>query len=307
MNLPPLPEAPVYWPFDAGPFRLKLGLKPLDLADWIQIDRAYPDELAQKRRLLNERHDDVFLAADEAQPASREILDLIVAHLPRRFPEYFTADNGILLNRLTGESWPLHETAADAPQPLELAARLVQEDLCLMQPNEQGVYRLTAACVCFPSRWRLAEKFLRHAADIHRPVAFYDAHLGSAVDKLLQSLSVERPVWRLNWNVHETDALFQPTGMGVGQRDPTIAPDNAGARLWLRVERQTLRRLPATQAALFTIRTYLRPLGELAEHPAAAAELAAAIRQMPPATFDYKSLPVFADAALAWLDRVCGR
>lgn len=306
MNLPPLPAAPTYWPFDAGPFRLKLGVRPLDLDDWIQIDRAYPDEMALKRQLLGQRHREVFVAQPAAHAACQETLDALAAHLARRFPDYFSAANGQLHNRLTDETWRLTgaQPHDSLPHPLELAARLVQEDLCLMQPDEQGVYRLTAACVCFPSRWRLAEKFLGAATDIHRPVAHYDEHIGPAVDRLFDALAVDRPVWRFNWNLHESDALFQPTGMGVQDRDPTITADNAGDRLWLRIERQTLRRLPTAHALLFTIRTYLRPLSDLMAHRHAAAELAAALRQMPVETYRYKSLPVFADAALQWLDHM---
>lgn len=306
VNLPPLPPAPIYWPFDAGPFRLKLGVKPLDLADWILLDEAYPAELAEKRRLLAECRGDVLVAAATAHAACQELLAVLSAHLCQRFPDCFAVVGDQLHNRLTAESWPMADAALpneNALHPLEQAARLVQEDLCLMQPDDHGVYRLTAACVAFPSRWRLIEKFLRSAAQIHDPVAFYAEQIGAAVDRLLDAVTVERPVWRLNWNLHDSDALFQPAGMGQSGRDDSITIDNAAARLWLRVERQTLRRLPSTQAVLFTIRTFLQPLAHLTGHPTAAAELAAAIRQMPPATFQYKSLPVFADAALAWLDR----
>jgi hypothetical protein len=54
---------------------------------------------------------------------------------------------------------------------------------------------------------------------------------------------------------------------------------------------------------LFGIRTYVRPLSDLSHRPADCARLAEAIRALPDETFRYKSLPVFADAALAWLDR----
>ena len=45
--------------------------------------------------------------------------------------------------------------AARALHPLELAGRLVQEDLCVMQAapedaEDAGEYRLTAAALCFP-------------------------------------------------------------------------------------------------------------------------------------------------------------
>ena len=43
--------------------------------------------------------------------------------------------------------------------------------------------------------------------------------------------------------------------------------DNAGQRLHLRVERQTLLRLPKSNAVLFTIRTYMNPLSTFEGRP----------------------------------------
>lgn len=49
----------------------------------------------------------------------------------------------------------------------------------------------------------------------------------------------------------------------------------------LRVERQTLRRLPKTGAIVFTIRVYLTPLEELVNEPDVPGRLASAIRSWP--------------------------
>ncbi|MDX1541478.1 MAG: hypothetical protein R3349_08755, partial [Geminicoccaceae bacterium] len=56
-------------PFLDGPFRLQMGLRALDMADW--LDRS-PDALGQmpyRRRLLADRADEVVLALDESRPA----------------------------------------------------------------------------------------------------------------------------------------------------------------------------------------------------------------------------------------------
>jgi hypothetical protein len=81
-----------------------------------------------------------------------------------------------------------------------------------------------------------------------------------------------------------------------------IAAAEAGARLHLRVERQTLRRLPETGAVVFTIRTHVTRLDRAIRNRASAAELAAAVRAMPEATAQYKQIAPIAPALLAWLD-----
>ena len=51
--------------------------------------------------------------------------------------------------------------------------------------------------------------------------------------------------------------------------------------VWLRTERQTLRRLPRTGAIVFTIRVYLTPLEQLVREPDVPGRMASAIRSWP--------------------------
>ncbi|KAK9837548.1 hypothetical protein WJX84_001345 [Apatococcus fuscideae] len=85
-----------------------------------------------------------------------------------------------------------------------------------------------------------------------------------------------------------------------------VTAENAGERLIIRSERETLTRLPKTHAILSTIRTYRRPLSELQADPEQAARLAAAIRALPPDVQDYKGLKAVGQAALDYLDALKG-
>jgi hypothetical protein len=80
-----------------------------------------------------------------------------------------------------------------------------------------------------------------------------------------------------------------------------------GKRVWLRVERQTLRRLPRTGAVLFTIRIHQERLAVLADDPEAAGALAASIRSMDEAFETYKGLAQVRDATLAFADAIATR
>ncbi len=295
----PFPSPPDYAPFKAGPFRLSMGLMPLEIKDWIEPDAQCVAELKEKELLLAERHAEVFAALPEAAPGSAEALALLVEHLPSRFPELYKKSGERLDNLATGQQWQIHTTPL---HPLDLAGRLVQEDLCLMQRQAHSqVYRLVGASLCFPTRWRLADKIGKPLNTIHAPIPGYAAQLAPTMDKFFDRLKVERPVWRLNWALMDDPTLFQPTRNR--QKHTDITPENAGDRIWLRIERQTLRRLPHTRDILFTIRVYVRPLAQLAAQPDRAAQLAAALRALPPGMRRYKNLTPFLDASLAWLDR----
>jgi len=69
----------------------------------------------------------------------------------------------------------------------------------------------------------------------------------------------------------------------------------------LRIERQTLRRLPKTGAIVFTIRVYLTPLEELVKEPDVPGRLASAIRSWPEDVARYKARPVY-ESILEYLD-----
>lgn len=299
---PFFPPTPDYVPFRAGPFRLAMGLQPLDLQDWIEPDERMIDELLEKERLLRERHHEVFAVLPEAYAGSAEVLALLVEHLPQRFPTLYRRDGSVFHNLATQQRWDLSRSDL---HPLDLAGRLVQEDVCLMQREPRAeVYRLVGASVCFPTRWRIAEKMGKPLGAIHQPVPGYEEQLAATVDRYFARLKVEKPVWRTNWSILDDPTLFQPTGHGRREYNPDITPHNAGEKLWFRMERQTLRRLPRTQDIVFTIRVYVRPLSELARRPDRAATLAAAVRALPEPMRLYKSLPPFLDALLAWLDNV---
>jgi len=296
-----LPQVRDYVAYEPGPFHLSMGLFPLNLAEWIEVDELLPAELAEKRRLLTERHSEVFAALPEANPGAQETLELLAEHLPAHFPQVYQSNGSCLINRATEEVWNL---AKSKLHPLELAGRLVQEDLCLMgRDPATGLYRLTGACLCFPTRWNLLEKLGQPLDAIHAPVPRYGTELESPMNRLFDRLKENKSIWRLNWSVLDDPALFQPAGHGKTEYTTTVTAENAGEQLWLRMERQTLRRLPASQDILFTIRIYNHPFSALANQPERAARLAAALRGLDTEMQIYKSLLPVINAAVTWLER----
>lgn len=293
----PLPAEALHLPFGPGPYRMSMDLTTVPEAAWFEIDTLYPAEMAEKQRLLAERRVEVFAAEPGSEAARAETLEVVAGALAAHHPGWFERDGAVLRNRLTGEAW---DVAAPALDPLELAGRLVQEDLCLIQVSPDGAPLLTAAILCFPSRWRLSEKIGKPLAAVHGPVPLYADRLARPVDRFMRHVKAGHVACRLNWSLPDDPALFQPTGKWRTGAQPEITAANAGEKVFLRVERQTLRRLPATGAVLFGIRVHVYPLTRVAHH---AADLAAAVRALPHEIMHYKSLLPFREALLAWLDK----
>ena len=226
---------------DPGVSWLRMGTRQLGERPWLIHDQHRVDELALKHQLCTERHDEVFAASEDASEPSAAVLELVLEAL---------AAAGVG-----------HPPAITDLHPLDAAGRLIQEDLCLLRRDVAG-WVLAAASLCFPSRWRLADKMGRPLAGVHQPVTGYDTELGSRVDSLFDALT-DQIVWRRNWFIHPDANLFQPDRPAGG--DPTIPAERCMGELVVRSERQTLRALPTPGWVLFTIRTQQASLGQFLE------------------------------------------
>ena len=266
-----------------GPPWLSMGLGRADEASWLVVDDERDEQLALRTQLLAERHAEVFAARPGTEAAGTEVLDLVAGWLARNAPQVVAA--------------PTEGTVA--VHPLEAAGRLVQEDLVVMVPRDGG-YHLDAACLCFPSHWRLADKFEGSAASIHGPVPGYADDLEVRVDRYLDRLRPGSLSARRNWSVHDGPDLFAP----VPPPARPIGREDVPTGLWLRSERQTLRRLPDTGAVLFTIRVQQARFGVLAHRPEAAGRLAARIRAQPDDLTAMNGIDPNRAEVLAWLDDV---
>jgi dimethylamine monooxygenase subunit A len=289
----------IYLPFESGPYRMAMGLFSVPEDEWFELDERYISEMSARRRLLATHHADVFAALPQSDDARGETLAEMARSLAANRPQWFALEGPLLHNRLAGETWDRSSLPCD---PLELAGRLVQEDLCIVQNTDAGPL-LTAAVLCFPSRWRLTEKIGRPLAEVHARVPLYSERLARPVDGFMRHLKPGHIAGRLNWSVLDDAALFQASGKWRQEHNRVVTGENAGETLFLRVERQTLRRLPRTGAVLFGIRVHVYRLGVAITTPVTAACLAEAIRALPESTSLYKSIPSIRAALLDWLDR----
>jgi hypothetical protein len=177
--------------------------------------------------------------------------------------------------------------ASDEPA-LVAVARLVQEDLCVMVRDDDA-WRLRAAVVCFPSRWDLTEKIGRSLDVIHEPVPSFDVALAGPTSKTFDRLTPAKSYWRLNWTLLDDADLYQP-------RSTRRAPVGELEHWHFRVERQTIRRLAASGAVVFTIRNYVTSLATLAHDDVFLEHVTNAIATAPESVVDYKGWRGVADA-----------
>jgi hypothetical protein len=215
------------------------GVQPLDLVDWVWVDEAFPKQMAYREYLLVNRSMEVLQACASSEDAVAELLEVLLEHL--------TTIDGYEIRRDTVLRPDGGIVALDKWSMMETIGRLVQQDFCIL--NKVGSeHVLQAAVLCFPASWSLAEKIGKPLIAIHEPVDQYDGVQAKKVQKMFDLMRSEQALWRANRLVYSDPDLFQP-------RRESNRRGLVGDRRWARVERQTLRKLPKTDAIVFGIHT----------------------------------------------------
>ena len=212
------------------------GVQPLAGEDWLLVDEAFARQMAYRDWLLEHRKDDVLAVMPQAKNAAIELRDVIADECGfERDGPIIKRPDGVKLDLIAGD-------------PLVTAARLTQMDICILQ-DAGDEHALTAGAMCFPSSWSLPEKLGRSLASIHSPVDEYDARIATSVQRMFKAIRPEQPLWRANFLIYTDPDLHQPRVEGLSKPMAPHAPR------YVRVERQSFRRLPSTGAVVFGIHT----------------------------------------------------
>ncbi len=255
----------IHTPYDGSAKPFTIGLRALDLAEWIDVDGNFDAYIAEKRRLYAEQRDSVLVAEAGTEDAQQEVLELLRDQLKTK----------LKADRLVESLGPGLRRDDGSIEMIAAAGLLVQEDLVIMRKSDDG-WRLVAASLCFPSAWNLREKFGKPLHAVHGPVPGFNQGTRNAqlIDRMFDNLKPGNPVLRWNWSLYGDSRLYHPlSDHGMAKR---FGDGDITGKVVLRLERQTLRKLPRSGDILFTIRIYLDPLEVLETHADGAA-LAASI------------------------------
>jgi hypothetical protein len=211
------------------------------MAEWLQVDDAFDAQMVERARLLSERRADVLAVTEGAGPAASELLQFVMDWLQCHGQGYVVSEKDV--RRPDGVL-----VAVDRSDPMGTLGHLVQEDLCLME-RRGDEHVLSAAVLCFPASWRLADKIGRPLTAIHAPVQSYDESLARRVQRLFDGVQEGRPLWRYNALRYADATLHQPRSR--------VPPSAEADFPYLRSERQCVLRLPQTRATVFSIHTYV--------------------------------------------------
>ena len=303
------------FPFPEDQYMYSVNIEPAVSRDpgsvfehTFDVDEHYVAEMAERARVL-EQDPQRCLVMPHMALAAWDTLAVLMEHLSRDYPEHF---------RLTrdGDAWHWQNLALGIDQrftfgdpaslpcePLEYITRQAQGDFAVLDQRDDDLF-MDAGMVTCPADWSLRFDAGMSFKQWHSPVPMAN-QMGvfERALKYLLNAQVGSPVRRLNWTLTINPRLdtspetYHEWGADRGK----VTAQNAGELVHLRVELQTMARLPRSHAVMFSIRTYLISMAELATQPHWAQRLHRVLRDLPDPIADYKGLTRYRAALLDWL------
>lgn len=228
--------------------------------------------------------------------AGWDLLELIMESKAREYPQWFSlTKNGNQwhwINKPLGidQKFTFMDESTLPYGPMEYITRQTQGDFTLQDQRDDTLW-VDAGMVTTQADWSLDFNIGMNFHQWHAPVPV--AHELGVFDralKFLMNLQLGAPVRRFNWTM-TVDPLLDTSPENYPKWGPSrasLTPETVGNRMHLRVELQTLFRLPRSNAIVFPIRCYLIKFEEIATQPKWARRLHRVIRDIPDALATYK-------------------
>ncbi|ETS88263.1 hypothetical protein PFICI_02091 [Pestalotiopsis fici W106-1] len=239
-----------------------MGIRTANPSELITIDCNYLSRIQIRQETLRDHADRVLGCLPTGVAPLYEVYEyLLNDYLPARYPSMFTKEGKKFLNQVTGASLPL-EPPSDPLEALRLLGQTIEDDLFLLQQETEG-HRCVGGMCTSPSGFDPSEKIGKLMKDIHEPVPAYEK-IGPSMERYFSRVEVGKNAVRTNWSITTSPELLNLSTNHVKEGDVVeedIDVDISQARL--RVELQTLSRLPRTRALLFSFKTYTYPLADI--------------------------------------------
>ncbi|KAE8412443.1 hypothetical protein BDV36DRAFT_304839 [Aspergillus pseudocaelatus] len=182
-----------------------------------------------------------------------------------RYPHYFQLldDQSILRNDILGT-----ETDLRLIHPLHVLLNNVPEDFAIMlRDPETGEYFLRAGIICSSLGWSLGLKLGKCIDEIHEPVPDYGEKLQFSMNRFFAKMPTDRLIQRGSWGIEIDQPIHMPPGDPIALRHETQDSNIALGRYHLRVDWQTLRRLPVSAAVVFSFKVLFTPVTQFQNEP----------------------------------------
>jgi len=251
----PRPYRPLRWAYHQT-----MSITKMQTDWWIELENTYEERIRQRQTLFAKHGEAVLQALPGSELACKELMEMVLQFLCARYPQYFC-----LLNNNTTLHNSILQTDTDlaTTPPLHVLLNNVPEDFAIMLRSEKtGLYVFRAGIICSALGWNVGSKIGLNLSGIHGPIPDYKEKMQFSMDRYFAKKPTDKPIQRGSWGLEIDQPLYMPPGdpheAHRSRQDPALDL----ARCHLRVDWQTLRRLPLSGAVVFNFKALFTPVEE---------------------------------------------
>ncbi|KAI1329455.1 hypothetical protein F5Y16DRAFT_98996 [Xylariaceae sp. FL0255] len=260
-------KARPYRPFRWG-YHQTMSLTKLEPDWWIELESTYKTRIAQRKAFYEKHGKDVLQWLPGSELACKELMEMVLQFLCARYPQYFSLYSKrrkgyIFTNKILNT-----ETVIGEQHPLLVLLDHVPEDFAItLRDPVTGYYSFRAGIICSALGWNVDTKIGKELHEIHEVVPDYKEKMQFSMDRYFSKMPVNKPIQRGSWGVEVDEPLYMPPGdpheAYRSYQDASLTIQ----RINLRVDWQTLRRLPLSGAIVFNFKALFTPLEEFRTEP----------------------------------------
>ena len=260
---------------------------------WLELENTYVKRIKQRQDLFAKHGNRVLNSLPGSELACKELMEMSLQFLCARYPHYFRLDkdkmvfhNGILSKKSDLKTTP----------PLHVLLDNVPEDFAIMLRDSQtGFYFFRAGVICSSLGWDLGTKIGMQLHEVHAPIPNYKEKMQFSMDRYVPPTKLrfdftrlqfigrsklrfslfryfakkptDKPIQRGSWGLEVDEPLYMPPGDPHEKHRDVQLADLDISRCNLRVDWQTLRRLPLSAAVVFNYKAIFTPVETFRDEP----------------------------------------
>ena len=257
---------------------------------WLEVENTYVSRIAERKALYQKYDKMVLDYLPGSELACKELMEMALQFYCSRYPTLFSLsfpspDKPIFHNKLLNE-----DTDIKSLHPLHVLLHNVPEDFAIVLRNEEdGMYYFRAGVICSSLGWNVSTKIGMPLKDIHKPIPDYKEKMAFSMDRYFSKMPTNAPIQRGSWGLEVGTPLFMPPGDPHEKLRDSQEETLGIEECHLRVDWQTLRRLPLSAGIVFNFKALFTPVREFRDEAYIPALVVKVLKEGKKTLMEYKN------------------
>jgi hypothetical protein len=254
---------------------------------WLEVENSYVSRIAERKALYQKYGKMVLDYLPGSELACKELMEMALQFYCARHPTIFSLSPDLTTfhNKLLNQ-----DTDIKSMHPLHVLLNNVPEDFAIVLRNESdGMYYFRAGVICSSLGWNVSTKIGMQLKDIHSPIPDYKEKMSFSMDRYFSKLPTNSPIQRGSWGLEVGTPLFMPPGDPHEKYRESQKEGLGIEECYLRVDWQTLRRLPLSAGVVFNFKALFTPVEEFRDEAFVPALLLKILKEGKKSLMEYKN------------------